>query len=103
TSGTPRVTDVRPCKLPAPPSPSEHDPVPGPAIRRGPPPGLPHVYRQVNKISILTKAAMEGPGWVRTVLLRLLTVTAVAELVGERWMGRMPAELGPGPGRVGAL
>ena len=36
-------------------------------------------------------------------MLLLLTVTAVAELVGERWMGRMPAELGPGPGRVRAL
>lgn len=35
--------------------------------------------------------------------LLLLTVAAVAELVGERRMGRMPAELGPGPGRVGAL
>src|SRR6266702_1548233 len=30
-------------------------------------------------------------------------VAPVAELVGKRWMGRMPAELGPGPGRVGAL
>ncbi len=32
-----------------------------------------------------------------------LRVAAVAELVGESRMGRMPAEIGPGPGRVSAL
>src|SRR5207249_9922699 len=30
-------------------------------------------------------------------------VTAVAELVGQGWMGRGPAEFGSGPGRVGTL
>src|SRR5689334_165635 len=33
----------------------------------------------------------------------LVAVTAVAELVGQRWMCRMPAEFRPGPGPVGAL
>ena len=35
--------------------------------------------------------------------LVLASRVAVTELVGERWMGRAPAELGPGPGRVRSL